>query len=207
MTRKRICTAGLALALALALTGASIVPAAGSGGGAVAAKKKKKKKCPPGTHKVVKIKKKDGKKKKKVKCVPNSPGAGTGSPLVRATVTWSGGGMNTDYNLYAFLGATSARAASNPIPNTSFSGGAPGTSGTETFTDLIFVNPGARNFDFGVCKQDGGTDGSSYTIDYVTADGVHHTDTQSNHDDGYAAKYSGNPPPNAPNGFAPCPVP
>ncbi len=99
----------------------------------------------------------------------------------------------------------STRSASNPIANTTFSGNAKGSSGTETFTDLIFKVPG-RNFQFGVCKQDGGNDGSSYNIDYVTADGVHHTDTQSGHGDGYAAKYSGGAP-IAPNGFAPCPAP
>jgi hypothetical protein len=205
-------TLALAMRLIAALVGATIgVSADASGGGAVAAKKKKKKKkCPPGTHKVVKIIKKNGKKKKKIKCVPNvtttTPGP-TPSPLVRATLTWTGGGGTTDYDLYAFLGTTTARAASNPIPSTSFSGGTPGASGSETFTDLIFVNPGARSFDFGVCKQDGGNDGSEYSIDYVTADGVHHTDSHAGAGDGYAAKYSGPPPPNAPNGFAPCPVP
>ena len=197
--------------LSIALVGATIgASASASGGGAVAAKKKKKKKCPAGTHKVVKIKKKNGKKIKKIKCVPNSTtGTGTtGSPLVRATLTWSSGGANTEYDLYAFLGTTTAsvRSPAGTIPQTAFSPRVQGSSGTETFTDLTFSVPG-RSFDFGVCKQDGGNDGSSYTIDYVTADGVHHTDTQANHGDGYAAKYSGPPPPNAPNGFAPCPAP
>jgi hypothetical protein len=153
-------------------------------------------------------------KKAKRRCRKKFGGTGTGTttgptpaPLVRATLTWSGGGDSTDYDLYAFLGTTSARAASNPIPNTSFSSNAIGASGTETFTDLIYVNPGARNFDFGVCKQGGGNDGSTYSIDYVTADGMHHTDTQTGHGDNYAAKYSDSAPPNAPNGFSPCKVP
>ena len=198
--------------LAIALVGTTIgASASAHNGGAVAAKKKKKKKkCPAGTHKVVKIKKKNGKKIKKIKCVPNSTtgGGATGKPLVRATLTWSGGGDSTDYDLYVFLGTTTANVRSAPgaIPQTTFSPNAKGSTGTETFTDLTFAIPG-RDFQFGVCKQGGGNDGSSYTINYVTADGVSHTDTQANHGDGYAAKYTGNPPPNAPNGFAPCPAP
>jgi hypothetical protein len=163
----------------------------------------KKKKCKKKKH-AASAKKKKCKKKGGSGTTP-APGT-TGSPLVRATLTWSGGGDATDYDLYVFDGATSARAASDPIANTSFSGNATGTPGTETFTDLIFKNPGARTFQFGVCKQGGGNDGSSYNIDYVTADGAHHTDTQAGHGDGYAAKYSGGAP-DAPNGFAPCPVP
>jgi hypothetical protein len=192
------------VALVLALSAAVVVASTGG----VAAAKKKKKKCPAGTHKVVK-KKKNG--KKKIKCVPNPTTGGggtTGSPLVRATLTWSGGGMATDYDLYVFLGTTTANVRSAPgaIPQTAFSPNVQGPSGTETFTDLTFSIPG-RAFDYGVCKQGGGNDGSSYTIDYVTADGVHHTDTQAGHGDNYAAKYTGPPPPNAPNGFSPCKAP
>ncbi len=183
-----------ALAMSVTVVGAT---AGASGEHAVAAKKKCKKK---------KKKQADSAKKKK-KCKKKKKKKGTTAPIsmVRATLTWSDGGNNTDYNLYVFEGASSGRAGSDPIASTSFSANAIGTSGTETFTDLDFGQH--RAFAFGVCKQDGGTDGSSYTIDYVTADGVHHTDTQSNHDDGYAARYDGPPPPTAPNGFAPCPVP
>jgi hypothetical protein len=192
---------GLALLALLAFTITATVgaTASASGGHAVAAKKKcKKKKHAASAKKKKKCKKKGG-------SGTTTPPA-TGSPLVRATLTWSAGGDSTDYDLYAFDGATSARAASNPIANTSFSGNVTGSTGTETFTDLIFMNPGARNFQFGVCKQGGGNDGSTYNIDYVTADGAHHTDTQSGHGDGYAAKYSGGAP-IAPNGFTPCPAP
>jgi hypothetical protein len=198
---KKVWIIGLVLALSAAVVVATT--------GGVAAAKKKKKKCPAGTHKVVKKNKKTG--KKKIKCVPNTTtggGGATGSPLVRATLTWSGGGSSTDYDLYAFLGSLTGNTRSAPgaIPQTAFSPNVTGSSGTETFTDLTFAVPG-RNFDFGVCKQGGGNDGSSYTITYITADGVSHTDTQAGHGDNYAAKYSGPPPPNAPNGFSPCKAP
>ena len=198
MRRKGILTLALFAILALAITATVGASASASGGHAVAAKKKKK--CKKGFVKK-KVKTKNG--KKKFKCVKK--GAAPVS-MVRATLTWSGGGGNTDYNLYAFdPSGSTGRAGSDPIASTSFSSNAIGSSGTETFTDLDFGQH--RAFQFGVCKQDGGTDGSSYSIDYVTSDGVHHTDTQSNHDDGYAAKYNGPPPPDAPNGFAPCPIP
>jgi hypothetical protein len=189
---------GLVLLTLVALAAFTITATIGgsasaSGGNAVAAKKKCKKK------KVSSAKKKKCKKKKKT--TPVAP-----ISMVRATLTWSGGGDSTDYNLYVFdSSGNTGRAGSDPIANTSFSPNAVGSSRTETFTDLDFGQH--RAFDFGVCKQDGGTDGSSYTIDYVTADGVHHTDAQSSHDDGYAARYSDSLPPNAPNGFAPCPIP
>jgi hypothetical protein len=187
---------GLVLLALVALAAFTITATIGgsasaSGGNAVAAKKKCKKK------KVHSAKKKKCKKK---------GGTPAKISMVRATLTWSGGGSNTDYDLYSFDssgGVGSVR--SNTNTGISFSPNAKGASGTETFTDLDF---GARRtYAYGVCKQDGGNDGSSYTIDYVTSDGVHHTDTQSGHGDGYAAKYSGPPPPTAPNGFAPCPAP
>ena len=180
----------LAVLLSLALVIGTVGSTAGaSGGSAVAAKKKCKKK------KAASSKKKKCKKKKKAAPAP--------APLVRATLTWSDGGGNTDYDLYVFDGGTTARAVSNPIPNTSFSGNAAGSSGTETFTDLVFTNPG-RNFQFGVCHQDGGNDGSTYSIDYVTADGVHHTDSVAGSGDGFNARYNGPPPP-ATNTFT-CPA-
>ena len=201
MRRKK----GLALLALLALAAFTITATIGgsasaAGGNAVTAKKHKKKKCKKGFVKK-KVKTKSG--KKKFKCVKQVPAPVS---MVRATLTWSGGGSNTDYNLYAFdpSGATGS-VLSDPIASTAFSANVKGSSGSETFTDLDFGQK--RAFAFGVCKQDGGTDGSTYSIDYVTADGVHQADTQSNHDDGYAAKYNGPPPPNAPNGFAPCPVP
>jgi hypothetical protein len=182
---------GLALIAALALMVATVgATASASGGSAVAAKKKCKKK------KAHSAKKKKC-KKKKTTTPPIS--------MLRATLTWSGGGDNTDYDLYVFdpSGAT-GRAASNPISNSSFSPNEKGTSGTETFTDLNF---GAhRTFDFGVCHQDGGNDGSSYSIDYVSASGAHFTDSQAGTGDGYNARYSASGGPPATNTFT-CPAP
>ncbi len=125
--------------------------------------------------------------------------------MVRATLTWSGGGDSTDYDLYVFdpSGGT-GRAVSNPISNSSFSANAKGSSGTETFTDLNF---GAhRAFAFGVCHQDGGNDGSTYSIDYVSASGVHFTDSQAGTGDGYNARYSDSGGAPANNTFT-CPAP
>ena len=116
--------------------------ASASGGKAVAAKKKcKKKKNHAASAK---------KKKCKKKAAPVS--------LVRATLTWSGGGDSTDYNLSVFdpSGSTGS-VLSNPISSTTFSPNAKGSSGTETFTDLDFGKH--RAFAFGVCHQDGGTTG------------------------------------------------
>jgi hypothetical protein len=168
---------GLALIAALALMVATVgATASASGGSAVAAKKKCKKK-----KKAQSAKKKKCKKKKGTTTTPISK--------VRATLTWSGGGDNTDYDLYVFdpSGGT-GRAVSNQVSKTSFTPNAIGSSGTETFTDLDF---GAhRAFAFGVCHQDGGNDGSSFTIDYVSASGVNFTDSQAGTGDGYNARYS-----------------
>jgi uncharacterized protein YfaP (DUF2135 family) len=166
---------GLALIAALALMVATVgASASASGGSAVAAKKKCKKK------KAQSAKKKKCKKK------------GTTTALiskVRATLTWTGGGDNTDYDLYVFdpSGGT-GRAVSNPISNSSFTPNVIGSSGTETFTDGNF---GARRaFAFGVCHQDGGNDGSSFSIEYLSANGTTFTDSQAGTGDGYNARYS-----------------
>jgi hypothetical protein len=178
-------------ALSIAVTAGS---AAGpSGGHAVAAKKKCKKKKSKSSAESAKKKK----CKKKKTTAPIS--------MVRATLTWSGGGDSTDYDLYVFdpSGGT-GRAVSNPISNSSFSSNATGSSGSETFTDLNF---GAhRAFDFGVCHQDGGNDGSTYSIDYVSASGVHFTDSQAGTGDGYNARYSDSGGAPANNTFT-CPAP
>jgi hypothetical protein len=178
---------GLALIAALALMVATVgASASAPGGSAVAAKKKCKKK------KAQSAKKKKCKKK------------GATAPLismVRATLTWSDGGDSTNYDLYVFdpSGGT-GRAVSNPISKSSFTPNATGSSGTETFTDLDF---GAhRAFAFGVCHQDGGNDGSTYSIEYVSANGTHFTDSQAGTGSPYAAKYSdGGGPPQVPDAF------
>jgi hypothetical protein len=175
--------AGLVLLAILALTismvgpTASADPLAGTAGLKKCLKKAKKIQDP--------VKRKKAKKKCRKKFPISTP-----APLVRATLIWTGGGGSTDYDLYVFDGNTQARAGSNPIPNTSFTAAGPGSSGTESFTDLIYTNPGARSFQFGVCHQDGGSDGTSYSIEYVTADGVKHTDARSGGSDGFNARYS-----------------
>ncbi len=179
----------LALLALLALTISATVgaTASASGGSAVAAKKKCKKK----KNHAASAKKKKCKKKK---AAPVS--------LVRATLTWSGGADNTNYDLYIFDPSGSfGRAASNPIPSSAFSPNAVGPSGTETFTDLNFGQH--RAFQFGVCYQDGGSNPVTYSIDYVTADGAHHTDSQTG-EEGFDARYSGGTP--ALNTFT-CPAP
>jgi hypothetical protein len=186
----------LALVLALALTGASIVPAAGAGGGDAVAAKKKKKKCPPGTHKVVK-KKKNG--KKKIKCVPNSPGTGT-TPLVRATLTWTGAGSNdADLDLFVFdASGNRAGNGADTIPNSSLSSDVFGPSGTETFTDRA-PQP-LRPLSFGVCYTVGGSVHAPFTITYVTADGQSHTASE---DPGSSFHYNYPGGPSIPSNYCP----
>ncbi len=189
-------TLGLALMATLALTitatlagAASSDPVAHTAGLKKCLKKAKRIQDP--------VKRKKAKKKCRKKfgtVAPTPTPTPTPAPLVRATLIWTGGGGSTDYDLYVFDSSTQARAGSNPIPNTSFSAAGPGSSGTESFTDLIYTNPGARNFQFGVCHQDGGSDGSSYSIEYVTADGVRHSDARSGGSDGFNARYSGGEP-------------
>ncbi|MGA8217886.1 MAG: hypothetical protein WB771_04930 [Solirubrobacterales bacterium] len=197
---------GLALLALLALTITATVGAAASasGGTAVVAKKKKKrckkKKKKHSATSAKKKKKKCKKKKQQQQQPPQTPA--TPVSAVRATLTWTGGADNTDYDLYVFDPSGSfGRAASNPIPSSTFSPNAVGPTGNETFTDLDFGQH--RAFAFGVCYQDGGSNPVTYSIDYVTADGAHHTDSQTG-EEGFNARYSGGAP--AMNTFT-CPAP
>lgn len=99
---------------------------------------------------------------------------------VRATLTWSGGDFSTDYDLYVFGSrgtSTTSTPNGNGITKSKISPSNGDASGTETFTDLLWRKPGARSFRFGVCHQEGSLP-VTYTIDYVTTDGHHHTDSQ-----------------------------
>ena len=149
-------------ALSIAVTAGS---AAGpSGGHAVAAKKKCKKKKSKSS--AESAKKKKCKKKKKV------------APVVRATLNWSNGGSDdVDMDLFVF-DASGQRAGngSDTIPSSTISPDLTGPAGSETFTDLAFNQ--RRPLSFGVCYQVGGSVHTDYTITYVTADGVSHTDTR-----------------------------
>jgi hypothetical protein len=140
--------------------------ASASSGHAVAAKKKCKKK------KAASAKKKKCKKKK---------GQST-APVVRATLTWGPtaddpSADDADLDLLAFdSSGNKAGNGANSIPQSTLSPDITGKSGTETFTDLAPTQH--RAFAFAVCYTVGGSVHTQFTIKYVTADGVTHTDTQ-----------------------------
>jgi hypothetical protein len=120
-------------------------------------------------------------------------------PLVRATLTWDatnpGGGGNIDLDLWVFdANGNKARAAANTIPSTSFTPNITSNPGTETFTDLAFVSGRARNFSYGVCYEDGGSQHALYNLDYVTADGAHHTASEEYGSDGAFTTFNGGAP-------------
>ena len=168
--------------------------ASASGGGTASVAKKKKKKCKPGFKKVkVKVKGKIKKKCRKQATTPTP--APTPAPLVRATLTWTAAGMSGDYDLWVFdVNGNKAKAGANTIASSSFSGNAMGEAGTETFTDNIFVMPGARVFSYGVCQVDGGNNGATFNLDYVTADGVHHAGSDIINSDGGHREFNGGAP-------------
>jgi hypothetical protein len=151
-------------ALSIAVTVGSAAGA--SGGHAVAAKKKKCKKKSKSS--AESAKKKKCKKKKK-------------APVVRATLTWSNGGSNdVDMDLFVFGASGHAGNGSDTISSSTLSPDVTGPAGSETFTDLAFNQK--RDLSFGVCYKVGGSVHTDYTITYVTADGVTHTETRA--DDG-----------------------
>ena len=141
--------------------------ASASGGHAVAAKKK----C--------KMKKASSAKKKK-KC--KKKGGGANTPLVRATLTWSNGGAaDVDMDLFAFdASGHQAGNGADTIPESTLSPDLTGPQGSETFTDQAFNQK--RPLSFGVCYTVSGSVHTDYTITFVTADGVTHTETRA--DDG-----------------------
>ena len=158
--------------------------ASASSGHAVAAKKKCKKK------KASSAKKKKCKKK----------GGATNTPLVRATLTWTNGGASdVDMDLFAFdANGNRAGNGSDTIPQSTLSPDVTGPTGTETFTDLAFNQK--RPLSFGVCYTVGGSVHTQFTINYVTADGVTHTDSQ-NPGSSFHYDYPGGP--TIPSGYCP----
>ena len=178
---------GLALLAILALTITTVgATATASGGSAVAAKKKCKK---------IKNKAKRKKCKKKQQQQQQQP-----APLVRATLTWTGGDANdADLDLFVFdANGNRAGNGSDTIPSSTISTDASGTAGTETFTDLA-PQP-LRSFSFGVCYTVGGSAHTPFTITYITADGVSHTDSQ-NPGSSFHYDYPGGAP--IPSGYCP----
>lgn len=161
--------------------------------------------------KAKKIRNAQARKKAKAKCRAKfgtgSPVTGPGgpvpgqTPLVRATVTWgnSDNPNNTDIDLFVF-DASGARAGNgaNAIPNSILSPDVIGGTGTESFTDLA-PNP-LRPLSFGVCYKTGGSAHTKFTINYVTSDGVPHTDSQ-NPGSTFHYEYPGGPA--IPSGYCP----
>ena len=164
--KKGILTMAIVAALAMALTTVGSTAGA-SDGNAVAAKKKCKKK-----------KASSAKKKKKCKKKKTTPPGTTNTPLVRATLTWHDGG-SSDVHMFLFVFDASGNRAGNgadTIPDSTLSPNVAGPAGTQTFTDQAFNLK--RPLSFGVCYDVGGSVHTPFTITYVTADGVTHTDSQ-----------------------------
>ena len=162
----RRAVAPLALLAALALLFALVAGPVAEGKPAASIAKK----CKKGK-KASSAKKKKCKKKKKAK-QPAKP-----SPVVRATITWTGADSDDgDLDLFVFdASGNRAGNGSNTIPSSVLSADVVGTSGTETFTDN---QGGKRVLSFGVCYQVGGSQHAPFTITYLTADGVPHTEVR-----------------------------
>jgi hypothetical protein len=156
-------TTTIALIAMVALLVGLIVSGPASGD-PVAGSAKKGKKCKPGFKKV----KKHGKKRKCVKIA--NP-----SQIVRATLVWSNGGSNlVDMDLFAF--DKNGKVAGNgltAIPDSAITPDLIGAAGTETFT----AHAGTV-LSFGVCYTQSESTHTDYTITYVTADGVSHSETR-----------------------------
>jgi hypothetical protein len=180
------------LALAIGVVGATASASGGDVASASSLKKCLKKAKKKSTH----AKRKRARKRCKKKYAP-AP-TGQTSQLVRATLTWDSNppsGGNIDLDLWVFdSNGNKARAAADTIPNTKFSTNDIDAPGTETFTDLIYSKPGGRNFSFGVCYQDGGSQHTIYNLDYVTADGAHHTASEEYGSDGASSSFNGGAP-------------
>ena len=168
----------LALTVTATVGGASADPVAHTAGLKKCLKKAKQIQDP------VKRKKAKAKCRKKFGTGTSGPVTGPGgptgqTPLVRATLTWSNADNpnNTDVDLFAFdASGNRAGNGSNSIPFSTISPDVVGGAGTESFTDLA-PNP-LRPFSFGVCYKTGGSAHVNFTITYLTADGVTHTDSQ-----------------------------
>jgi hypothetical protein len=172
--RGKMGLAGLAI-LALTITatvgGASADPVAHSAGLKKCLKKAKRIEDP--------VKRKKAKKRcrKKFPTTSTTPASPT-NPLIRATLSWSNADNPNATDLDLFVFDTSGNKAGNgqdSIPNSTISTDVKGGSGTETFAD---TQSPLRSFSFGVCYKTGGSAHVNFTIKYVTADGVTHTDSQ-----------------------------
>ena len=187
--------AGLALLATLALATGVVAGSAASASGDPVARTAGLKKCLKKAKRISDpVKRKKAKKKCRKKFAVISPIA-----LVRATLTWDatnpGGGGSIDLDLWVFdTNGNKARAAADTIPNTSFTPNITSNPGTETFTDLSFKSGSARSFSYGVCYQDGVSQHTIYHLDYVTADGVHHSASEEYGSDGAFSTFNGGAP-------------
>ena len=166
--------AGLGLLAILALAICLVAGSAGSATGDPIARTAGLKKCLKKAKKIQDpVKRKKAKKKCRKKFASVAP-----APLVRATLTWSGGDApDADLDLFVFdASGNQAGNGSDTIPSTTLSLDVRGVSGTETFTDMA-PKP-LRAFSFGVCYKVGGSAHTPFTITYITTDGVTHTDSQ-----------------------------
>jgi hypothetical protein len=95
---------------------------------------------------------------------------------VRATITWANADADdADLDLYAFdANGGIAQPSGNTIAQTTVSPDVTGKNGTETFTDNAPAQK--REYSFGVCYKVGGSAHAPFTLTYVTADGVTHTE-------------------------------
>jgi hypothetical protein len=161
-TNHRLIVLALVALASFTVTATVGASAGASSGNAVAAKKK--------------CKRKHGKKKKCKKSKQLQ------APIVRATLTWApndedSSADDADLDLFVFDGSGNrAGNGSDAIPQSTLSPDIAGRSGTETFTDLAPMQH--RALSFGVCYTVGGSVHTPFTITYMTADGVTHTDSQ-----------------------------
>ena len=198
--QKGIASLALVALLAFAISVLAGPAASASGGNATASSLHS---C---LKKANKIKNKAKRKRAKRKCHKKFPPPEQPTQLVRATLTWSSDtpSDSIDLDLWVFdSNGNKARAAADTIPNSSFSGNHIGSPGSETFTDLAFTKSGARKFSYAVCYQDGGSQHVTWHLDYVTADGQHHTGSQEYGSSGISTTFDGGAP--IPANFCPAP--
>ena len=168
----------------------------------------KKKKCKKKKHRSASSAKKKKCKKKVHRVVLPAP-----APLVRGTLTWS---APNEVDLHAFDSSGNhagwdfgANGVVNHIPSAHHNGDIGPSSGTESFTDDIYVigGPTNRDFSFVACLYDG-PGGGDYTATFtgVTKDGTTTTlaleGTPSDGPDVYTLTVPGGPTP--PNPIAVC---
>jgi hypothetical protein len=161
LSAPRWAVVALVALLGMAVMAGGSASASGSSHAVVAKKCKKKKRSASSAKK---------KKCKRKKVVLPLPG-----PIVRGTLTWSGGTSGpsgTEVDLHAFDASgnhtgwvDSTSGVVNGIPNAVHSGDVGGASGTESFTDNIFVvgGPANREFSYVACVYSPNPSSATFT--------------------------------------------